>query len=116
MTGCQIFHFLINLVPLAVKIQSIVLNQFWNYSGAFVLTLMIIYATKNYLITLVAGFVAFCFFYFSYGFNDNDFQFSIMPLMRALGSAALPYLIGYLAGIAVYAAANKIKKKKPNHP
>jgi ABC-type multidrug transport system permease subunit len=77
---------------------------------------MIIYATKSYLITLVAGFVAFCAFYFSYGFNDNEFQFGILPVLRALWSAALLYLVGYLAGIAVYAAANKIKRKKPNHP
>ena len=78
------------------------LNEIWNYLGAFVLVVTMIYGTKNYLISLVAGFVVFCVFYFSYGFNDEDFHFNVAAGIRALGKAASLFIFPYLAAATLY--------------
>ena len=78
------------------------LNEIWNYLGAFVLVVTIIYGTKNYLISLVGGFVVFCVFYFSYGFNDENFHFNLVSGIKALGKAASLFIIPYLAAAILY--------------
>ena len=87
------------------------LTEFWDYTGAFILTLIIIYGTGSHLITLLAGFVVFCIFYFSYGFNDKTFLFSAASVLKALGHAGLLYIIPYLAAVILYAVTKKRNKK-----
>jgi hypothetical protein len=87
-----------------------VLTEFWNYTGAFILALIMIYGTGNHLVTLFAGFVVFCVFYFSYGFNDKNFLFSATSALKALGHAGLLYIIPYSAAVILYAVTKRIKK------
>ena len=90
-------------------------NQFWNYLGAFVITLLLIYETKKYLLTLIAGFVVFCAFYFAYATDNQNFEFSVAAALNVLRKAAQIYLIAYLAAVVLYSATKKrIKRSEPH--
>ena len=87
-------------------------NQFWNYLGAFAITLLLIYETKRYLLALIAGFVIFCAFYFAYA-TDNQ-NFGVVAALNVLRRAAQIYLIAYLPAVVLYTATKK--KTKRNEP
>jgi hypothetical protein len=53
------------------------------------LALIFIYSTKNYRITLIAGFIVFCVFYFSCGVKD--FKWEISSMLQYLKEAAIIY-------------------------
>ena len=64
-------------------------GNFWDYIGAFVLVLVFIYGTRNYWITLFAGFIIFCVFFFSYGYKAPNFKLNFSSALSAIGTAAL---------------------------
>jgi len=95
-------------------------NQFWNYLGAFAITLLLIYETKRYVLTLIAGFVVFCAFYFAYATDNQNFEFSVVASLNVLRKAAQIYLLAYLAAVVLYTATKKRSKRsqpdvKPAH-
>ena len=95
-------------------------NQFWNYLGAFAITLLLIYETKRYLLALTAGFGIFCAFYFAYATDNQNFEFGVVAALNVLRRAAQIYLIAYLAAVVLYTATKKKTKRsepdiKPAH-
>ena len=86
------------------------LHQVEVYSGAFVLALIIIYGTKNYLITLIAGFVVFCIFYFRFDFDAKDFHFTVLSVLKALGYAASLFIIPCVAAMLLYTLTRRAGK------
>ena len=87
-------------------------NQFWNYSGAFALVLVIIYGTRNYLVTLLAGFVVFCAFYFTYAPENENFQFTLNAVLNVLAKAAMIYLSAYAAGALLFTVTRRRAQKR----
>ena len=114
MTGCQ--NFLIFFLTCFTKLKTAAVhNQFWNYLEAFAITLLLIYETKRYLLALIAGFIAFCAFYFAYATDNQNFEFSVVAVLNALRKAAQIYLLAYLAAVVLYTATKKISKRsEPN--
>jgi len=83
---------------------------FLIYFGVISLALMFIYNTKNYWITLIAGFIAFCVFYFSYGVKD--FKWEIRPMMQYFKDAGIIYIISFVIAIIIYKIAPPGKKQQ----
>jgi ABC-type Fe3+-siderophore transport system permease subunit len=83
---------------------------FLTYFGVVALALMLIYSTKNYWITLIAGFIAFCVFYFSYGITD--FKWEISPMLQYLKEAAIIYIISFVIAVIIYKIAPPGKKQQ----
>ena len=86
-------------------------GTYWDYTGAFVLILIIIYGSKNYWITLFAGFAVFCVFFFSYGYKIPNFELNFYSALRAIKTAALIYIIPYLTAVIIYSVTKRLNKK-----
>jgi hypothetical protein len=70
------------------------------YFGAVILALIFLYGIRNYWITAIAGFIAFCVFYFS--FSVKDFDWEINSILQLLKSAAIIYYISLVIAIIIY--------------
>ena len=96
MTGCQIFFKL----HAENKTILIMLDIFLVYSGAVSLVLIFIYGTRNYSITVIAGFIVFCLFYFSFGVKN--FEWEPGTLLILLMDAAIIYVISFAISVIIY--------------
>jgi len=96
MTGCQISF---KLQP-QITVIMITLDTFLIYMGAVILVLVFLYGLRNYWITVTAGFIAFCVFYFS--FAVKDFNWEINPTLQLLKDAAIIYYISVVIAIVIY--------------
>ena len=76
------------------------LDTFFVYAGALILILIFQYGLRNYAITLIAGFIAFCVFYFS--FYVKNFQWEINSILNLLKDAAITYIISFAIGVIIY--------------
>jgi hypothetical protein len=76
------------------------LNTFLIYLGAVILALIFLYGLKNYWITAIAGFVAFCVFYFS--FSIKNFNWEVSTTLQLLKEAAIIYFISFAIAIIIY--------------
>ncbi len=92
MTGCQI--------SFKLQAKPSVLNIFLVYFGTVILILLFLYDTKNYWISLIAGFIAFCVFYFSFGVKDFDWEISSIILL--LKDAGIIYIISFVIAGIIY--------------
>ena len=70
------------------------------YFGAVILALIFLYGVRNYWITAIAGFIAFCVYYFS--FSVKDFDWEITSILQLLKSAAIIYYISFVIAIIIY--------------
>ncbi|MEP6465635.1 MAG: hypothetical protein ABJB05_04995 [Parafilimonas sp.] len=70
------------------------------YFGAIILALLFLYGLKNYWITAIAGFIAFCVFYFS--FISKDFNWEVHAMLQLLKDAAIIYYISFVIAIIIY--------------
>ncbi|MEP6682043.1 MAG: hypothetical protein ABJA35_02240 [Parafilimonas sp.] len=70
------------------------------YFGTVILALIFLYGLKNYWITGIAGFIAFCVFYFSFGVTD--FNWEVNSILQLLKSAAIIYYISFVIAIIIY--------------
>ena len=86
------------------------IDIFLVYFGVVSLALMFIYSTKNYWITLIAGFIVFCVFYFSYGVKD--FKWEISPMLQYLKEAGIIYIISFVIAIIIYKIAPPRQKQQ----
>ena len=71
-----------------------------TYFGTVILALTFLYGLRDYWITLVAGFIAFCVFYFSFGIKD--FEWKISSILNQLKDAAIIYIISFVIAIIIY--------------
>ncbi|MBS1746051.1 MAG: hypothetical protein JST21_07775 [Bacteroidetes bacterium] len=76
------------------------LNIFLHYFGGVMMALLFLYGTRNYLISLIAGFIAFCVFYFSFGEADFEWQWKV--IVESLKSGAIIYSISFVIGVVIY--------------
>jgi hypothetical protein len=76
------------------------LNTFLIYSGAVILALIFLYGLKNYWITAIAGFIAFCVFYFS--FSVKNFDWEVNATLLLLKDSAIIYFISFAIAIIIY--------------
>jgi len=76
------------------------LDIFLQYFGAIILALIFLYGLKNYWITAIAGFVAFCVFYFS--FSTKNFDWQIDTILQLLKNAAIIYYISFVIAVIIY--------------
>jgi hypothetical protein len=67
-----------------------------TYFGALVLILLLISGTKNIWISLIAGFIIFCVFYFDYGVKS--FEWTITSIWPHLKEAGIIYIIAFIVG------------------
>jgi len=81
-----------------------------TYFGAVILVLTFLYGIKEYLVTLFAGFLAFCVFYFAFAVPDFEWTFSSMlPITK---DAGIIYGISYIIGAIIYKILPSKKKFK----
>jgi hypothetical protein len=78
----------------------ITMNTILIYIGAASIAALFLYSTKSYFISLVAGFISFCVFYFS--FARNDFEWQINFLLELLKESAIIYFISFAATAIFY--------------
>ena len=71
-----------------------------TYFGTVILALTFLYGLKDYWVTLVGGFIAFCVFYFSFGIKD--FEWEISSILNQLKDAAIIYIISFVIAIIIY--------------
>lgn len=76
------------------------LDLIFTYFGGVILALVFLYGTKNYRVTFIAGFVAFCVFYFSFGVKDFEWQINLIA--NHLKDAAIIYVISCVIGVVIY--------------
>jgi hypothetical protein len=62
--------------------------------------LLFLYESKNYLISLIAGFISFCVFYFS--FSTDEFEWRINFILHLLKESAIIYSISFAISVIVY--------------
>ena len=74
MTGCQISYKFVAHQTNTMSTFDIILTYF----GALSLILIMLYGTKNYPVTIIAGFIVFCIFYFAFGLPSFEWTFSSM--------------------------------------
>lgn len=70
------------------------------YFGTVILALLFLYGTKNYWISLIAGFIAFGVFYFSFAVKDFDWEISSIALL--LKDVGIIYIISFVIAIIIY--------------
>ncbi len=71
-----------------------------TYFGALALILVMLYGTKNYAITIIAGFIVFCIFYFAFGLPSFEWTFnSMFPHIK---DAAIIFIISFAIGVIIY--------------
>ena len=101
------------IISLKLQIKfCMTLELVWHYTGALVLALIIIYGVKNYWITLVAGFVVFCAFYFTYDDDKINLSSNLQSMLNPLKNAAIIYSISYLFAAGIYTVTSFAKKNK----
>ena len=88
-----------------------ILNILLVYSGAIALALLLIYSFRDYWITLIAGFIAFCVFYFSFG--TKNFEWEVSLILRLLIDAAIIYFISFVIAIIIYRLFPLKQKQEP---
>ncbi len=76
------------------------INGFLVYSGAAAIALLFLYSTRNIWISLIAGFIAFCVFYFAY--STDDLKWDIAFLLQLLKEAAIIYIIAFALSAIFY--------------
>ncbi len=76
------------------------LNIFLHYFGGVMMALLFLYGTRNYLVSLIGGFIAFCVFYFSFGEADFEWQWKILG--ESLKNGAIIYSISFVIGVVIY--------------
>ena len=81
-----------------------------TYFGAVVLILLFITGTRNIWISLIAGFITFCVFYFDYGVKN--FEWTLSSILHYLKEAGIIYIIAFIVSIVV----SKILPFKQNTP
>lgn len=77
-----------------------VFNTIMTYFGGIVLVLIFLYGLKEYLFTLLGGFLAFCVYYFKFG--AEDFEWTLSSLLPILSDAAVIFGISYAIGVIIY--------------
>jgi uncharacterized membrane protein YjjP (DUF1212 family) len=82
------------------KITVMTINEILIYAGAATIALLFLYSTKNYLISLIAGFISFCVFYFS--FSTDDFEWNIRFILNLLKESAIIYFTSYAISVLLY--------------
>ena len=85
-------------------------NTFLIYAGAAFIALLFLYSTKNYLISFIAGFIAFCAFYFS--FSTDDFEWNISFILNLLKESAIIYFISFAISAIFYKIVPAKKRAK----
>ncbi|MFT4152328.1 hypothetical protein [Parafilimonas sp.] len=68
--------------------------------GALALALITLYGAKNYLITLVAGYIVFCIFYFRFGVPS--FEWTLRSMLPNCKAAAIFYMAGFAISVIIY--------------
>ena len=76
------------------------LNSFLIYFGTVTLILFFLYGTMNYTISLVAGFIAFCVFYFDY--KVVTFEWTLNSMLPHLRDAGIIYIISFAISVLIY--------------
>jgi hypothetical protein len=76
------------------------LDLFLTYFGTIVLVLIFLYGTKNYWISLIAGFIVFCIFYFDYGVKT--FEWTISSMAPHVKDAGIIFIISFVIGVIIY--------------
>jgi hypothetical protein len=89
-----------NIFNLPVQIIVMTMNTLLVCAGAATIALLFLYSTKNYLISLIAGFISFCVFYFS--FSRDDFEWQINFLLKLLKESAIIYFISFIPDALFY--------------
>jgi len=77
-----------------------VFDTFLTYFGAVILVLTFLYGIKEYLVTLFAGFLAFCVYHFA--FATPDFEWTYASMLPILKDAGIIYGISYIIGLIIY--------------
>ena len=96
MTGCQISYKFVRIKTYTMSTPDILLTYF----GALALGLIMLYGTKNYTITIVAGFIVFCIFYFAFAVPSFEWTFSFM--FPHIKDAAIIYVISFAVAAIIY--------------
>lgn len=96
MTGCQISYKFVRIQTNTMSTIDLILTYF----GALTITLIMLYGIKSYPITLIAGFIIFCIFYFSFDLITYEFTFSSM--LPHIKDAAIIYYISFAIGAIIY--------------
>lgn len=76
------------------------LNMLLIYAGAAAIALLFLYSTRNFWISLIAGFISFCVFYFSYA--TDDLSWNIIFLLGLLKQSAIFYFIPFVPAFLFY--------------
>jgi hypothetical protein len=71
-----------------------------QYFGCISLILVFIYGTRNYLVTLIAGFITFCVFYFSFGIKEFEWTFG--SILQYLKDAVIVYIVSFVIVVIIY--------------
>ena len=77
-----------------------VFDHLLQYFGGVALALIFMYGTRQYLVTLIAGFIAFCVFYLSFEVKDFDWTFS--SIFPHVIDAAIIYGVSFVIVLIVY--------------
>ena len=94
------------------KITVRMLNTFLIYAGAASIALLFLYSTKSFFISLIAGFIAFCVFYFS--FSTDDFEWNFNFILNLLKESAIIYFISFALSAIFYKIAPGKKRAEAN--
>lgn len=85
-------------------------DLFLTYFGAVNLILVFQYGLKDYRVTLLAGYIAFCVFYFSFAVEELGWTItSIGPLLKDTG---IIYIISFAIAIIIYKLLPVKQKQK----
>lgn len=75
-------------------------NTLLIYAGAATIAILFLYSTRNFWISLIAGFISFCVFYFSYA--TDDLKWDIIFLLTLLKQSAIIYFISFVPSYVFY--------------
>jgi hypothetical protein len=70
------------------------------YFGVVVLVLFLLYGTRSHIITLIAGYIVFCVFYFDLG--PFSFEWTASSMLPHFKDAGVIYIISYAIGVLFY--------------
>ena len=87
-------------------------NTFLIYAGAAIIALLFLYSTRSFLISLIAGFIAFCVFYFS--FSTGDFEWNFNFILNLLKESAIIYFISFAVSAILYKIVPGKKRAEAN--
>jgi hypothetical protein len=75
-------------------------DTFLIYFGTVVLVLFMLYGTRSHTISLIAGYIVFCIFYFDLG--PFSFEWTASSLLPHFKDAGIIYIISYAIGVLIY--------------